>query len=75
MHRDITIQARWNGEASVWLATSEDVPGLVVEADTWPGMIQEVELILPELLEVAGQGGERLSLTFKAEEHRDLATA
>jgi hypothetical protein len=75
MNRDIIIQARWDGEASVWLATSEDVPGLVVEADTWPGMISEVEMILPELLEVAGQGGERLSLTFKAEEHRDLATA
>jgi hypothetical protein len=75
MTRDITIQARWDSDASVWLATSDDVPGLVVEADTWPGMINEVQLILPELLEVAGQGGERLSLTFKAEEHRDLATA
>ena len=75
MQRDITIQARWDGEASVWLATSDDVPGLVVEADTWPGMITEVELILPELLDVAGQGGERLSLTFKAEEHRDLVPA
>ena len=75
MTRDITIQARWDGEASIWLATSDDVPGLVVEADTWPGMINEVELILPELLDVAGQGGERLSLTFRAEEHRDLATA
>ncbi|MEJ0074990.1 MAG: DUF1902 domain-containing protein [Alphaproteobacteria bacterium] len=75
MTRDITIQARWDSEASVWLATRDDVPGLVVEADTWPGMINEVELILPELLEVAGQGGQRLSLIFKAEEHRDLATA
>jgi hypothetical protein len=55
MQRDITIQARWDGEASVWLATSEDVPGLVVEADTWPGMINEVQLVLPELLEVSGQ--------------------
>ena len=73
MQRDITIQARWDGEASVWLATSEDVPGLVVEADTWPGMINEVQLVLPELLEVSGQGGDRLSVTFKAEEHLDLA--
>jgi hypothetical protein len=55
MQRNITIQARWDGEASVWLATSEDVPGLVVEADTWPGMINEVQLVLPELLEVSGQ--------------------
>ena len=75
MQRDIIIRARWDAEASVWLATSEDVPGLVVEADTGTGMINEVELILPELLEVAGHGGERLSLTFKAEEHRDLAPA
>jgi hypothetical protein len=73
MQRDIIIQARWDGEASVWLATSEDVPGLVVEADTWPGMINEVQLVLPELLEVSGQGGDRLSVTFKAEEHLDLA--
>jgi Domain of unknown function (DUF1902) len=75
MNRDITIQARWDGEANVWLATSGDVPGLVVEADTWPGMINEVQLVLPELLEVSGQRGDKLSLTFKAEEHLDLATA
>src|SRR5436853_7614729 len=72
MNREITIQARWDGEASVWLATSEDVPGLVVEADTWPAMINEVQLVLPQLLEVSGQGADKLSLTFKAEEQRDL---
>ena len=75
MQRDITIQARWDTEASVWLAASEDVPGLVVEADTWPATINEVQLVLPELLEVSGQGAEKLSLTFKAEQHLDLAGA
>ena len=75
MNRDITIQAHWDDEASVWLATSEDVPGLVVEADTWPAMINEVQLVLPELLEVSGQTADKLSLTFKAEEHLDLANA
>ena len=75
MNRDITIQARWDGEAAVWLATSEDVPGLVVEADTWPAMINEVQLVLPELLELSGQRSDGLSLTFRAEEHLDLASA
>jgi uncharacterized protein DUF1902 len=75
MNRDITIQARWDSEAAVWLATSEDVPGLVVEADSWPGMINEVQLVLPELLELSGQSGDKLSLTFRAEEHLDLASA
>ncbi|MCK9915756.1 DUF1902 domain-containing protein [Microbacteriaceae bacterium K1510] len=75
MSREISIQARWDSEAGVWIATSSDVPGLVVEADTWASMIDEVRLVLPELMEVSGQGGEALSLTFKAEEHLDLAGA
>jgi hypothetical protein len=75
MSRDITVQARWDGEASVRIATSPDVSGLVVEADTWPAMIEEVRIVLPELLEVSGAPTENLSITFKAEEHLDLAGA
>ena len=75
MSRDIGIQARWDGEASVWIATSSDVPGLIVEADTWPGMIEEVRLVLPELMVVRGLESKDISLTFKAEEHLDLAGA
>jgi hypothetical protein len=72
---DITIHARWDGEASVWIATSEDAPGLVVEADTWPAMIEEVRLVLPDLLELSGKQHQGISLTFRAEEHRKLADA
>jgi hypothetical protein len=75
MTRSIMIDARWDGEAGVWIATSEDVPGLVVEADTWPVMIEEVRLVLPELLELAGDRADNLSLTFRAEEHLDVAGA
>ena len=73
MNRSITVDARWDDEAHVWIATSNDVPGLVVEADTWPSMIQEVKLVLPELLELSGARDNNLALTFKAEEHLDLA--
>jgi hypothetical protein len=75
MSRSFIIRARWDREASVWIATSEDVHGLVVEADTWPQMIREVELVLPDLLELLGCSPEKLSLTFIAEEHLDLASA
>jgi hypothetical protein len=47
----------------------------MAEADTWPAMIEEVRLILPDLLELLGEPAERLSLTFIAEEHLDLAPA
>ena len=55
MSRSIAIYARWDAEARVWIATSHDVPGLVVEADTWPTMIEEVRLVLPDLLELSGE--------------------
>jgi len=51
----ITLSARWDHEAGVWLATSNDVPGLVVEAETWSALVNEVELVLPELLELAAR--------------------
>ncbi|MPZ59062.1 MAG: DUF1902 domain-containing protein [Rhizobiales bacterium] len=75
MSRLITITARWDDEARVWIATSENVSGLVVEADTWADMIEEVRLVLPDLLELSGLAGDSLSLTFRAEEHLDLARA
>ncbi|MGA8691041.1 MAG: DUF1902 domain-containing protein [Methyloceanibacter sp.] len=75
MTRSLTIDARWDAQAQVWLATSAEVPGLVVEADSWPAMIEEVRLVLPDLLELSDQGADKLSLTFKAEERLDLANS
>jgi hypothetical protein len=73
MSRPITIKARWDDLAKVWIATSDDVHGVVVEAETWPAMIEEASLVLPDLLEFSGNPAEKLSLTFVAEEHLELA--
>jgi hypothetical protein len=75
MSRSITIDARWDAEASVWIATSNDLAGLVVEADTWPAMIEEVRLVLPDLLGLSGERNDNLSLTFRAEERLEVAGA
>lgn len=75
MSRAITVTARWDNDAKAWLATSEDVAGIVVEADTWAGMIEEVRLVLPDLLELSGRVVDSVSLTFRAEEHLDFARA
>ncbi|HLN39344.1 MAG TPA: DUF1902 domain-containing protein [Xanthobacteraceae bacterium] len=56
MSHSITVDARWDPEASVWIVTSNDVPGLVVEADTWSTMIEEVRLVVPDLLELSVEG-------------------
>jgi Domain of unknown function (DUF1902) len=72
MTRSISIAARWDADASIWLASSTDVPGLVIEAQTWPDMIDEVRLVLPELLALSGHEEKQLSVTFRIEEHLDI---
>jgi len=75
MSRSLSIDARWAPEANVWIATRNDVAGLVVEAETWPAMIEEARLVLPELFELSGKQGDNLHLTFRAEEHLEVAGA
>jgi len=48
------VHAMWDAEVSVWVATSEDVPGLVVEADTMETLIEKLQVMIPELLELNG---------------------
>ena len=69
------IDARWHDEACVWLATSRAVEGLVIEAPTWPAMIEEARLVLPDLLALNRQGTDPVALTFRAEQHLELAGA
>ncbi|MEF3366413.1 DUF1902 domain-containing protein [Methylocystis sp. 9N] len=73
MTTPIHIDARWDDEAHVWIATSTDAPGLVVEADSWRSMIDEVRAVLPDLLELDAAHARDVSLTFKAETHLALA--
>jgi Domain of unknown function (DUF1902) len=58
------VDARWDGEASVWTATGKNIGGLVVEADTWPTLIEEIERVVPELLEVLSTMNSRPSDAF-----------
>lgn len=45
------VRAEWDEEAEVWVATSDDVPGLVAEADTTEALLAKLHVLIPELLE------------------------
>lgn len=46
----IIVRAIWDAEAKVWVAESENVPGLVTEADTIEALTAKLRDIIPELL-------------------------
>ncbi len=52
--KTIRVSAIWDGEARVWVATSDDVPGLITESETSEKLIQKLKVLIPELLEANG---------------------
>jgi predicted RNase H-like HicB family nuclease len=58
------IRAQWDSEAGVWVAESEDVPGLVAEADSPNVLAQKLRTLIPELLELNGAASNRTAASF-----------
>jgi len=48
------IRAEWDNESLVWVASSDDVPGLATEAETVEYLIEKLRIMIPELLEING---------------------
>ena len=46
----ILVRALWDDDARVWVASSEDVPGLVTEADTLEVLRDKVLVMIAELM-------------------------
>ena len=56
-----TINYMWDSNANVWIATSESVPGLVLEDASYDDLIERVKTAVPELLELNSLPGESIS--------------
>lgn len=66
--KNITVTALWDNEASVWVAESDDVPGLIAEAETIEALLSKLDILIPELLELnQGIKLESIPINLKAE--------
>ncbi len=61
------IRADWDPETEVWVATSDDVPGLVTEASTIETLREKLCTMIPELLETnqIASGGQPEAVSFE----------
>ena len=49
------VEPIWDDEASVWVATSDDIPGLTTEAEMVEALTAPLKVIIPELLESSSE--------------------
>ena len=63
---DCRIKLHWDSEAAVWTATSDDIPGLVLESGSCDALIERLKYAVPELAFLNGVKATvyRLSYTF-----------
>lgn len=67
------VKMIWDREAEVWVATSEDVPGLVLESGSFDALLERVKYAIPELTELNGQKYAAYNITFLAERNDQVA--
>ena len=46
----VKVNFLWDQDAEVWVATSDEVPGLVLESGSFDALIERVKFAIPELL-------------------------
>jgi len=50
--RPLYVRVEWDEDAAVWVATSDDVPGLATEETSMEGLVAKLKVMIPELLEL-----------------------
>ena len=69
---DYVVKFTCDNEAGVWIATSDDIPGLVLESGSFDALLERTRFAVPELLELNSDNNAPLSLTFKSERHERI---
>ena len=67
-----TVNLLWDTDASVWVATSEDIKGLVLESGSLDVLIERVRMTVPELLKLNHQPMEHATLAFVTERGEEV---
>ena len=70
---DLTIRMFWDNEAAVWVATSEDVPGLALESGSFDALVERVKIATPEIMELNHRKAPIYNLNFVSERRVTVA--
>ena len=58
------VKAHWDAEARVWWAESDDIPGLVAEAESHGSLVEDLRHVVPEILALNRPELRGTSITF-----------
>ena len=66
---EYNVKLAWDNESNVWIATSDQIDGLVLECGSIDALIQKVKFAIPELLSLNAELAQNFSICFRSEWH------
>ena len=73
LRMEYVVKFVWDDDANVRIATSNDIPGLILESGSFDALLERVRFAVPELLSLNGISDSPLSLEFVSERHERIA--
>ncbi len=75
--RTLVVTAQWDPDGRVWWCESDDIPGLVTEADTFDALTERVLAIAPEIIGLnrVAEPGEAINIEIRATRAEHLHVA
>lgn len=70
---EYTVNLTWDSDANVWVATSDDIPGLVLESGSFDALLERIRFAAPELLELNKSKNTSYVLSFVSNRHERIA--
>lgn len=70
---EVLVKLIWDAQACVWIAQSDDVPGLVLESGSFDALIERVRFAVPELLTLNGLVSSPVQLRMVSERCERIA--
>ena len=67
-----TAKLQWDADAAVWIATSDDIAGLVMESGSVDALIERLRYAVPELLALNHQP-EATGIRFQIERYERIS--
>lgn len=72
MKTEYVVNLEWDNDAAVWVATSEDVPGLVLESGSLDALAERLRSAVPELLTLNGADATEVFVRLRAERRESV---
>ena len=67
------INLTWDNDACVWIAQSDDIPGLILESGSFDALLERVRYAAPELIELNNDSAKSPILTFVSKRQERIA--